>query len=47
MLVKVASRLPQGEAVMTFLQNIEELKKVTKLNLGIYTRAEALALAAT
>lgn len=46
-LKKVADRIPQGDAAKAFLQNLEELKKVLKLHLGIHTRAEALASAAT
>lgn len=44
---KVAENIPQGDMAKAFLQNLEELKKVTNLNLGIHTRAEALASAAT
>ena len=46
-LKKVAENLPQGEPVKAFLQHLEELKKVINLHLGIHTRAEALASAAT
>lgn len=46
MLRRVAIGVPQDEAVNAFLQNIEELKKIIKLNLGVYARAEAMALTA-
>lgn len=46
-LKKVAGNIPQGETAKAFLQSLEELKKVINLHLGIHTRAEALASAAT
>jgi hypothetical protein len=45
-LAEVAIRLPAGEPSKMFLEHLQELKKVLKLNLGIHVRAEALALAA-
>ncbi len=47
MLKSVAISLPQGEAINAFLENIEVLKIITKLELGICIRAEAIALTAT
>ena len=45
-LTEVAIRLPRGEALKAFLENIQELKRVIKMPLGIHARAEALASAA-
>jgi hypothetical protein len=45
-LAEAAIRLPSGEPSRIFLEHLQELKKVLKLNLGIHVRAEALASAA-
>jgi hypothetical protein len=45
-LTEVAIRLPAGEPSKVFLEHLQELKKVLKLQLGIHVRAEALASAA-
>ncbi|HWM89865.1 MAG TPA: hypothetical protein VN493_03790 [Thermoanaerobaculia bacterium] len=41
-----AASLPAGKASASLYHQLQELKKVTKLDLGIYTKAEALASAA-
>ncbi len=43
---EAAIRLPAGEPSKIFLEHLQEIKKVLKLNLGIHIRAEALASAA-
>jgi hypothetical protein len=45
-LTATAIHLPTGEPSKVFLEHLQELKKMLKLNLGIHTRAEALASAA-
>ena len=45
-LADMASRLPAGEPSRTLFAQLQELKKVLKLQLGIHIRAEALASAA-
>jgi len=42
-----AAGLPSGKSSGTFYAHLQELKKITKLELGIYSRAEALASAAS
>ncbi|HYO15811.1 MAG TPA: hypothetical protein VE685_21640, partial [Thermoanaerobaculia bacterium] len=44
-LSEFAGRLPAGKASALLYHQLQELKKVTKLNLGVYSRAEALASA--
>jgi hypothetical protein len=44
-LAEVATHLPAGEPSRAFLEHLQELKKVLKLNLGIHVRAEALVSA--
>lgn len=42
----LANRLPEGEMSTLLWQHMQELKKVTRLELGIFRRAEAVASAA-
>lgn len=46
-LAEVAYRLPAGERTKEFLSHLQELKKVLNLKMGIHSRAEAIASAAT
>jgi hypothetical protein len=45
-LTEIAIRLPAGEPSKALFAQLQELKKVLKLSLGIHVRAEALASAA-